>query len=229
MTTPPICKVLAAAAALFLGTTGAQATVTLQFGSPTIHASNWGDTGGGGTTKLVWGILIDSAGNGFLPISDSYSGQGLSLTAGAYQPLQDNLTHQPTDDLLFLSPALMIPVTNTNDGGVVGQNRITTIANVPIGIGPSHPVDSGDHFMIVWFDSTVLNGGSMVGMRFGFFDNPAFVLPSDGATQPFTSIFTGPDALKPMTAKFDTPEPSTLMLSALGALGLIRRRRGSAK
>ncbi len=217
-TTAP--KLLAAAAALFLGTTGAQATVTLVFGSTTTYASNWGDIGGGGTTKLVWGILVDSAGNGFLPVNDGYSGNGLSLTASVYQPLENNLTHQPTDDLLFLSPVLMTAVPNTNDGGVVGQNRITGIAGLPIGT----PVDSGDRFAIVWFDATALTGGSMVGTHFGLFENAGLTLPPDTFTSPYTSVFTGVDPLKPMNGRL-APEPSTLLLSALGALALIRRRR----
>ncbi len=220
---PPICKLLAAAAALFLGTTATQATVTLQFGNTVTFASNWGDTGGGGTTRLVWGVLIDSAGNGFLPISEGYSGTGLSLTAGSYQPLRDNTSsHVPTDDLLFISPALMTSLNNTNDGGVIGQNRLTAITSVQLG---TFGVDTGDHFAIVWFDATTLSGGPMVGMRFGLFDNAAFTVPPDAATWSYTSVFTGPDALKPMNGRFDAPEPSTLMLSALGALGLIRRRR----
>ncbi len=221
MKTPAI-KILAAAAALFLGTTGAQATVTLVFGTTTTYASNWGDNQAGtGNSKLVWGILIDTSGNGFLPAFDGYSYTGLNLTAGVYQPMNNNINEQATDDLLFLSPALMTTVPNPLDSGVVGQNRITGISGVPIGI---NGVDSGDRFAIVWFDRTSLTGTSMIGIHFGIFENAAFTMPADSSTFPYNSVFTGADALKPMTGRI-APEPSTLLLSALGALALIRRRR----
>ncbi len=222
-TTAP--KLLAAAAALFLGTTGAQATVTLIFGNATIYASNWANGAGTGNSLMAWGILIDTSGNGFLPINEGYSGSGLSLTAaGTYQPLVNNLTNQPTDDLLYMSPVLMLTVNNTNDAGVVGNNRISAIANVPLTNAGGNSVDTGDHFAIVWFDSTALNAASMIGMRFGLFDDASFTLPADGSTTAKTSAFTGPDPLKLMNGRL-APEPSTLLLSALGALGLLRRRR----
>ncbi len=221
MKTPAI-KLLAAAAALFLGTTGAHATVTMIFGTGATYASNWANSAGVEGGSMAWGILVDTSGNGFLPAFGGYSGIGVNLTAnGSYQSLPDNITHVPTDDLLFLSPALMTTVPNTNDAGVVGQNRITGITSIPLTNG----VDAGDHFMVVWFNNTVLGGSSLQGLPFGTLGNAIFTMPADGNTQPYFSAFVGADPLKPMTGRFDTPEPSTLMLSALGALALIRRRR----
>ncbi len=218
---PPICKVPAAAAALFLGTTGAQASVTLILGNGTSHlASNWGDINGTGTSLMAWGILVDTTGNGFLASFGGYSGQGSSLTAGGAQTLLQNGTFQPSDDVLFMSPALMVPVTNTSDSGVVGQNRITAITTVPLANG----VGTGDHFAVVWFDMSQ-SGSSLQGRHFGIFENAAYTLPPDGNNTDYTIVFAGPDPLKPMNGLFDVPEPSTLLLSALGALGLIRRRR----
>ncbi len=216
----PAIKILAAAAALFLGTTGAQATVTVTFGSASIYASNWANTSDTTGGTLVWGILIDTSGNGFRALDGGYAGVGVNLTAGVYQPMPDGAFSQQTDDLLYLSPALMNTVAISVDGGVVGQNRITGIANIPLIDG----VSTGDHFAIVWFNSTTLNGSSVINQRFGFFDNAAFTIPPDGNTVPFTSVFTGPDSLKLMNGQL-VPEPSTLLLSALGALALIRRRR----
>ncbi len=218
---PPICKVLAAAAALFLGTTGAQATVTLILGNNTLtYASNWGDINGTGTSQMAWGVLVDTTGNGFLASFGGYSGQGATLTAGGAQTLLQNGTFQPTDDLLFMSPSLMSLVNNTNDSGVVGQNKILAIANIPLTNG----VTTGDHFAVVWFDMSQ-SGSSLQGRHFGIYEDAIFTIPGDAATQPYTTAFSGADPLKPMNGLFDVPEPSTLLLSALGALGLIRRRR----
>lgn len=212
----------AAAAAFLLSAAGAQATVTLQFSSATLFATNWANSGGAGGGTLVWGILIDTTGNGFLPAFGGYSGQGASVITATPQTLLTNGSFAPTDDVLFLSPNLMSLTTNTNDGAELGMNRIGALANIPMS---QNGINDGDAFAIVWFNQ-LPGGSSLVGQRFGIFTNASFVLPADGSTTPFTTVFTGPDPLKPMTGLMDTPEPSTLLLSALGALGLLRRRRG---
>ncbi len=216
----PLCL---AALALIAASTSASATVTFQFSRVTTFATNWASSSGAAGSTLAWGIVIDTAGNGF---EQTYSSAGLSITAGTAQAMKVG-TGDPgggaaSDDVLFVSPILMNLITNNNDGAQIGQNRVTAITNVPYGTAG---ISFGDNFRIVWFDRTALGGAVNFGEHFGFFGNTLFTIPGDGATVDYSAPFVGPDALKPMTEHFDVPEPSALLLSALGALALVRRRR----
>ncbi len=204
---------------LLLGASSASATVTLQFGSTSIYATNWANGSGTGGANMVWGIIIDTARDGFDFNSSGYF-FNLSITAGG-QSLKDG-QGAASDDFMVISPALMTNVPNTNDGATLGQNRITALASVPYG---ESGIDVGDSFVIVWFDRTALGGGQTgYGERFGIFSNPSLTIPADAQTFSYASAFTGPDALKPMSFGF-IPEPSSALLGLLGATGLLRRRR----
>ena len=105
-----------------------------------------------------------------------------------------------------------------------GPGSVTTLTsmllNSALGVG------TGDPFAIVWFDSdlgssTVMNFGDW----FGVYTNPNLILPVDGANQPYFSNFVGPDPVRSANIPWIFPEPSSLMLSLLGVLPLLRRRR----
>ncbi len=202
---------------LVTASVSAQAASTLSFGSSSIFATNWANGVGTGGTTMAWGIVIDTAGNGFasgnyLPSFNYASGQQILSTSGG-----------ASDDVLFIgaSGSLMTLTTNANDSGAIGLNRIGAIASVPYTNGTT----AGDAFAIIWFDKTALTGSSVNGQKYGVFTNAGFVLPSDGtASQPYTSVFTGADTLKTQNFAL-VPEPSAALLGALGVLGLLRRRR----
>ncbi len=206
-------------AALLLGASAASATVTLQFTTSSIYATNFANSTGVGGSTMVWGIVIDTARDGF-----DFNGSGyffnVSMTAGG-QSLLDG-SGAPSDDFLFISPALMNLVPGVNDGAAVGQNRITSIVNVPYG---SNGIDFGDAFAVVWFDRTALGGAqTSYGNPFGTVTNALFTIPADASVTSYAAAFAGPDPLKPMTYAF-IPEPSCAVLGLLGAFGLLRRRR----
>ena len=201
---------------LLAATISAQATSTLTFGSSSIFATNWANGVGAGGTLLAWGIVVDTAGDGY----DSGLYQDFNYSTGL-QTL--NTSTGLSDDVLFIGTAgnLMTLTTNTNDGGAIGLNRIGAIAGVPYTNG----VSLNDSFAIIWFNKTVLAGSAGAGEKYGVFQNVGFVLPADGtASQPYTSVFTGSETLKPQGFTV-VPEPSAALLGALGALGLLRRRR----
>ncbi len=208
-------------AALLLTASSAFATVTLTFGGTTTYASNWGNANDVGGNLMAWGIVIDASGNGF---DSNYNASGVNFaTTNTLTSLKQS-DGTASDDVLFISSALMLSVPNTNDGGVIGDNRITGVVGVTYGgLG----VDAGDKFRIIWFTRTAANntGSPTNGEEYGVFDNVGLVLPPDGGTTPFLSVFTGADPLKTMTQHFVVPEPSSMLLGLLGAAGLIRRRR----
>jgi len=191
----------------------ANAAVTLQFSTTSIFATNFANGAGVGGSQMVWGIVVDASGNGFS--TTSYT-PGFNYTGN----LSTGAVFTGTDDVLYLAPAVMTLTTNTNDGGAIGLNRITTLTSLVM----TGNVSTGDSFAVIWFDKTAVGGASAGGDKFGIFQNAAFVLPADTATQSFASVFTGADSLKTMTGQL-VPEPSVALLGALGAFGLIRRRR----
>lgn len=197
--------------------TASSASVTLQFSSPTFGmATNWADSSGVGGSRLVWGIVIDTAGNGF----DSHFFQGVNFATAGGQSL---LTPEgnASDDYLWLSSNLMATPNATYDGMVPGNNAITNITSIGYN---SAGVNAGDAFAIVWFDRTSFSGISNYGDAFGIFTDSSFIIPPDSYTVSFAPLFAGADSLKLMTGSL-VPEPSTALLGLLGIAGLIRRRR----
>lgn len=208
----------------------AQASITFQFSNTSIYATNWADSAGGSEQRLYWGVIVDRDGDG---LAVNYSVTGLNFgvfdrfgrTVG--QSLIDGAGNT-TDDVLFVSPVLMVPVSAGQvgrDGSELGVNRITSIANIPFLPG----TDVGDPFYLVWFDhsgavGTMPVGVPVVGEKFGIFGDPSFTMPTDGMTSQFLTPFVGPDPLRPMTHAF-VPEPSVSALGMLGLSGLLRRRR----
>jgi len=208
---------------LLIAATGySQAASTLTFGSSSIFATNWANGAGTGGSLLAWGIVIDTDGDGF--DSSSYF-EGTNYATGLQTMKLSASTN--SDDVLFVGSSgnLMTLTTNANDSGAIGLNRIGAVASVPYTNG----ISQGDSFAIIWFNKTALGGSAVAGDKFGVFTNAAFIMPSDGtASAPFTSVFTGADTLKTMNFSFQgevIPEPSAALLGAVGALGLLRRRR----
>lgn len=210
---------------LTLGLAGlSQAASTIGFSGTTNYATNFLNGSGNGGSILIWGILVDSTGNGFL--ENDYL-PGFSLAAGsgtnAGAPLALSTANGVTDDYLIMSGNLMNLTTNTNDGGAIGLNRITGLNS----FNYADQMNGGDSYKIIWFDRSVLGGVTVEGEKYGTFQ-PATLntLPPDPtASISFQGAFAGADAAKPMSFVLGVPEPSSALLGAIGALGLLRRRR----
>jgi len=204
----------------------AQGAMTLQFASTSAVLTNLQNSSGATNQTLVWGILVDTTGNGFqagqyLPgalVADNATanrpnGQFLSTSTGV------------TDDLLVISQNLM-SLSGTGDSST-GFARPTNLT----GLNYTNGVSQNDSFAIVWFDYTTKNGATQAfvnGDKYGLLTNAAFVLPADsGSSLSYASNFTGADTARPANLTFGEaiPEPSAALLGAVGALGLLRRRR----
>lgn len=224
----------------------ANAAVTLGFSTAANVSEGWANSSGSKNAAMAWGIIVDVDGDGFDGFATATetavdggfllsgvtkydsgftrtpsSGAG-SLPGG--QVLKVNST--ATDDVIFFSSNLM---------AVVGSEaRATQLSGLAYGTGMA----AGDKYAVVWFDATTLGGAATTNSdKFGAWYKTgasAFtgtVLPADPGS--YTAATNGPAGmwgadntagLKVASMTF-IPETSTALLGALGALGLLRRRR----
>jgi hypothetical protein len=206
------------------------ATTTLTFSNGTIgRMSGFGNAAGTPTNGLHYGLLIDTAGNGFAHYSSTLDYNYFSRTASGFVSATNTTSgvSSITDDYFYVPSALP----STNDGSAVGSetgtqvSTITSVAGAPNGTDGLIPgVSTGDAFAIIWFAATPAEGSA-----FGIFTIPQFVLPASGTSVSFASNFTGNDAAKAANLSFYTPvlipEPSRVLLMGFSLVGLALRRR----
>ena len=213
----------------------AHATVTLAMSSTSNYATNFLSGTGANTTLMAWGVVVDTAGNGFQgTAANPYASFG-NISANVTGSLVlSTLSGGVSDDVLYISSSLMNAVTAANDSSVVGMNRITTLSSMVYANG----VAAGKQYEVIWFDVTAFGTASQ-GVKYGMYDlgstalaapwgSAADLLPADPGSYVAAPAFAGADTAKSMTMQIGIaaiPETSTALLGALGVLGLLRRRR----
>lgn len=213
--------------ALFLAAGAACGAVSINFSDDFAGGVPQGlsNIAGVPTNGLVWGIIVDGTGNGLVTTPGAYtvpsfaagSSTVLGLAAGGN-----------SDDVLYISTSGLTQSTagNTEGDAVTpgGNGGIYDIAGVALANG----VGTGDKFYVVWFDGNI--GGTLT-------DN-SFLIPADGAAvalaEPFVGVdpnrsaglaYVGTSGVSTGAGVSFVPEPSAALLGAVGALGLLRRRR----
>jgi len=149
---------------------------------------------------MRWGIIVDTNGDGFDP--GEYDGE-FDLNVSGFLKRKG----VETDDYYVAHPDAAVTSTSgaaADDPG--GAGTITVIASVPYG-GATN-IAAGNPFMLVWFVSD-----ASVGELYGVLGNTSgtanFVIPAEGATQPYTGFFAGstPDPIKPAAYTFGASAP----------------------
>jgi hypothetical protein len=202
----------------------ASATTTLQFSvTNTARATGFSDSAGlVGVNGMRWGIVIDTAGDGFDggTVGDGYATFDNSvsgfLSKGA----------AVTDDYFFTPASLPTTSTQTATGtDPGGAGGIVSAALAPNGTDLQIPgVTTADPFAIIWFESAP----NVIGANYGLFNHPSFLLPASGTSVSFASVFAGASADPIKAANLEIagiPEPSRGILLLGGILGLALRRR----
>jgi len=144
-----------------------------------------------------------------------------------------------TDDVLYLHSSQTASLFADDDSATAGTGLATSLTTVTYGAatgyngatGTAPTVAGGQAFALIWFDRGIALGSSSTsGQKFGLAtlgsnSTPVFTLPSGtGDTADYSAAFAGADPLK--TANFSlVPEPSTMLLTVIGGLALLRRKR----
>jgi hypothetical protein len=205
----------------------ARGTVSLNFNTEFESGvpSRLSNAGGTATNGMIWGILIDSAGDGFAGSYDFTS----PLAAGSkYQFSGSGLG---SDDVIWTSINTTADTTGSTEGDGTTKGGIGGFYDLsPVDLTFGSGVAAGDKFYVVWFD----------GNRGGVLSDPSFVLPSESSTGAFGTPFvgvdpsrsagkaylgTGAESTGPGIQVNLVPEPSGVLLGLIGALGLLRRKR----
>lgn len=161
-----------------------------------------GNGAGAATNGMSWGILVDTNANGFADFST------VTTTGSAYS----NGFLGGSDDFLILSSNLT--------AAFGGSNGSATQLQFNLG----GDVTGDENYGIFWFSSVAAGATIPLGSSYGLITNPALVVPtSNSAVINTTAIRSA--TVNSATQIFGIPEPSSALLGALGALGLLRRRR----
>jgi hypothetical protein len=231
------------ALALLASAVSAHSAVSMGFSTGTNAAEGWANSSGSKTATMVWGIIVDTLGDGFdglstgNPLNTTVDGgtlfggnttydAGFTLSGTTALPTGQllNVGGVASDDRLFISNTAMVLVS--------GDVRITALNNFSYDANMA----AGDKYAIVWFDSTtvgsVVAGGSKWGAWFkdGAAVNNGLIMPADPGSYTTSAGpagnfgADGAAGTKQANLQF-VPEPSSMLLGLLGAVGLLRRRR----
>lgn len=186
---------------------------SLRFSVGNNALTNIADENGTAATGLSWGILIAESGNDFsAPIAASPL--GLSTADGSLFG----------SGIRFFNGGLTV---NLPFGTDTGSGVINTSGNIDASAFEPE-IGTGDSFALIWFQNGFTSGTDNleVGDNYGILTDNNFLVPSDGSTlAPFT-LFAGPDPVRSANLVVQAiPEPSSLMLLALGSGFLAFRRR----
>lgn len=216
-------------AALIALTGSALGSVTINFSSFDAQvAQNFANSGGVATDGMFYGIIVDGNGDGF---SSSYAAVNLALSG---QYLLTTTSGGATGDVMILSGFLTGDTSGyvDIDGNAGGTGGLFDVADIPFGTGVGAGIGLGDAFRVVWFSP----GNSESA---GYLADASFTMPADGGLVDITAPFAGTDPIRSAGLGYTgtsgtptdlqgitfVPEPSSALLGAVGALGLLRRRR----
>ncbi len=193
------------------------ATVNIQISQGANQATNFANADGTVSNGLVWGLMISTANTSF-----SVFDQGFTLSTS----LSGTLI--PGTDDYFISSSVLTAQGTTTDAANPG--KINIMNGIVVNDALTNLMVTGNQFAIVWFDSTVTSATQSLqgGMKYGLITDAAWTIPAGGATRNISASFAGsPDPIKQANGFTVTgvPEPSAALLGAIGALGLLRRRR----
>ena len=212
-----ITKLIAASFLALAGVSSA-GTVIIQLSSGTATvATGFADASGSAAPGLVWGLVVSNGDTVFTDIPVNFQ---LSVTTAGMG--LDGTQIGLSNDWYFGSAVLTANQAAGGEAGALG--KIGSLSNINLGPGAV----TGSRFAVVWFDRSLTSATGTVagGTKYGLLTDSSFVVPASGVTSNLSAFFEAPgDPVKPANTVTVVPEPSAALLGAIGALGLLRRRR----
>ncbi|MBL9114284.1 MAG: PEP-CTERM sorting domain-containing protein [Verrucomicrobiaceae bacterium] len=218
-----LAKQLILAIAL-LGATSASATVTISFNGAFFNGvvSNLSNSAGvAGINGMRWGIIVSTSDSDFAGAGPSAAGSYYEYAAGAQVAgFMKDSGGALTDDY-FIPGGLTTDTSSLLEGDFTTPGGFGGIADDISSLALSGGISTGDKFALVWFES-----GTNMGDKYGFFTHASWTIPSDGATEDYSTPFLGADPIRSANLTLQgVPEPSRAVLLLGGVLGLAMRRR----
>ncbi len=162
----------------------AWAAVSLRFAGTSSALTGLSNPGGTvGINGLTWGILVDTAGDGFAPRDQRLDTAIPPATSFDWSD----------DDVFFVCGSTV----NIQIGADPGPGSPGTVNELEIYSDPR--VSAGDAFAIVWFEAAVsVDDPVPPGTAYGILTQAGLTLPPDGAaTTSYQFLFAGPDPVRP--------------------------------
>ncbi len=205
------------------------ATVSINFTVPGSGVFSTGFVDGGGTAGgLLWGIVADTAGDGFDGAGANSYQAGITFQAGSASGWQVT----GTDDLIWFADQSLVqgspdgPTVDTTaisgGGSSGGPGGIVSLSSLIV--DEAGTPDAEVDYAIIWFDNGVNNTATAtVGMNYFLQDAGALDLPAAGGVETHDL-----DATSVISRQFVAiPEPSSIALLGLAGLTAIGRRKRS--
>lgn len=212
-----------AAFSLIAGMGSLSAAVTIAFNAAFTGgvSANLANSAGVATNNMFYGILIGSVDPaGYLPVTASLGGAVNLISA---------TTSLPSGTWMYFASDKTADSSGLLEGDFStpgGNGSVQGIINLPL-VSPALATAA---FKLFWIDPS---GGVA-----GLLSDASFVLPPDGSTVTIDAPYVGIDPIRRAGLAYSgtsgvstgpgvtfIPEPSAALLGALGALGLLRRRR----
>ena len=180
--------------------TGFSSGSTLQLTTGVANATILNDSIGNPFAAAAWGIVVDTGGDGF----GDFSNELLNFTlASSFIGATDDFFYLAANPTLATGPIL----------GAATQ----VLANYDA----DPAVVGSQNYKILWIEGKdageTVDASTLYGLS-----SVTSLLPASNAANPSVTDFQGENGNSSLAV---VPEPSTLLLSALGALALLRRKR----
>lgn len=179
-----------------------------------------GDEGGTYTDGMLWGFVMDVAGDGFDGLGAAQQVGEMTLTPGTEMFLLD-AAGLPTDDIIYINNP---PNTTVFAPPLGGSGVIGTMTGLPIDAASSLGIAEAQQWGAIWFPTLGAAGGSVaLGDFVGFNTDVANLIPAAGSTVSQDFMADGVAATIEIV-----PEPSTYAaIFGLVVLGMayLRRRK----